>query len=204
MHDAEAVGDERVRELRELTGELGALGVDLGGLARVEPHVLQEGDLAVGQRLDRGLRGRADEVLRERDVLAEQLAQAGGDGRQGVLRVRRALGAAQVGQDDDARTGVGQPRQRGQGGADAAVVGDLRTVEGHVEVGADQDALAAQVAEGVDGLHELSRSGTGRQEGRSGFPSHDDVRVRRLADAHADVVVHAGERAVRASRRRTR
>src|SRR5699024_7247465 len=99
------------------------------------------------------LRARADEVARESHVLAEQLAEAGRDGSEGVGRVDRALGAAEVGHEDDLRPGAGQPGDRRQGGTDPAVVGDGRAVEGHVEVGADQYALVAQVAERVNGFH---------------------------------------------------
>ena len=155
MHDAEAVGHERVGERGELGGERGALGVDLGGLARVEADVLEQGDLAVLQRGDGRLGGLADDVRRERDGLAEQLAEAGGDGRERVLVLGRALGAAEVRGHDDARAGVEQRLERRERRADAAVVGDRRAVERHVEVGADQHALAAQVAEVLDGLHGL-------------------------------------------------
>ena len=75
VHDAEAVGHEHVGQLGQLAGQLGALGVDLGRLARVEPDVLQQGDLAVLQRGDRGLGGVADDVRRQRDRLAEQLGR---------------------------------------------------------------------------------------------------------------------------------
>jgi hypothetical protein len=58
-----------------------------------------------------------------------------------------------VGRDDDPRAGVDQPAQRGHRRLHPAVVGDGGAVQGDVEVGADQDALAAQVAEVVDRLH---------------------------------------------------
>jgi hypothetical protein len=58
-----------------------------------------------------------------------------------------------VGGDHHARPGVDEPAQRGHGGLDPAVVGDGRAVQGDVEVGAHQDAPAAQVAEVVDRLH---------------------------------------------------
>ncbi len=49
---------------------------------------------------------------------------------------------------DDVRAALGQPLDRRQRGADAEVVGDRAVVvERDVEVGADQDPLAAQVAE---------------------------------------------------------
>ncbi len=74
VHDAEAVGDERVAEGRELLREGAALGVVLRGLSRVEPQVLQHEHAAGLQGGDGLLRRRADRVRRERDRLAEQLA----------------------------------------------------------------------------------------------------------------------------------
>ncbi len=53
VHDAEPVGDERIGQRGQLVGERAALGVVLAGLARVEPDVLQQRDLAVGQAFDR-------------------------------------------------------------------------------------------------------------------------------------------------------
>ncbi len=153
VHDPEAVGDEDVCERGELAGELGALVVGLGGLAGVEAEVLEEQHLAVLERRGLGLGVVADGVLGEDDVGAEHLAEALRDRREGVLGLGGALGAAEVGADDDAGAGVGQALDRRGRGADAAVVGDGRAVERHVEVGPDEDALAAQVPEVAGGLH---------------------------------------------------
>jgi hypothetical protein len=40
-----------------------------------------------------------------------------------------------------------EPVQGGQGRSDAQVVGDRPVAEGHVEVGADEDSLALEVAQ---------------------------------------------------------
>jgi hypothetical protein len=61
-----------------------------------------------------------------------------------------------VGRHDHARTGGEQRLERREGRAHAAVVRDGGAVERHVEVGADEHALAAQVAEVLDGLHASS------------------------------------------------
>ena len=101
-------------------------------------------------------------VLHESDVGAQQLAQTGRDRAEGVLGVvRTGLRPAEVRGDDDPRTGVAQPLQGGDRGADAPVVGDGRAVQGDVEVGAHEHAptlrripveLGDQV---VEGLHSL-------------------------------------------------
>ena len=153
MDDAEAVGDEGVAELGVFAGEFFALFVDLGGLAGVVTHVLEQGDLALTQGGDGICGGGADDVGGQRDLHAGQLGEAGGDGGQGEGGVDLALGAAEVGHDDDLGTGVGQGLKGGQCCADAAIVGDDAVLQRNVEVGTDQDALAAQVAQGGNGPH---------------------------------------------------
>ena len=156
MDDAEAVGDERVAELGVLAGELFALLVDLGGLTGIETDVLEQGDLALTQGGD-GLGGRrANDVGGQRDLHTGKLSEALGDGGQREGGIDLALGAAEVGHDDDLGTGVGEGLEGRQRRADTAVVGDDAVLERNVEVGADEDALAAQVAQGGDGPHEES------------------------------------------------
>ena len=156
MNNAEAVGDEGVAELGVLAGQLLALLVDLGGLARVVADVLEQGDLALTQGGD-GLGGRgANDVGGQRDLHAGQLGEARGDGGQREGGIDLTLGAAEVGHDDDLGTGVGEGLEGRQRRTDTAVVGDDAVLERNVEVGADEDALAAQVAQGGDGPHEES------------------------------------------------
>ena len=103
VHDAEAVGDVGVGQRGEVVGERRALGVVLGGLAGVEPDVLQQGDVAVAEAGDDAPGVLADGVRGQGDVLAQQLAEPRGDRGEGVLRVRGALGTAQVRGEDDLR-----------------------------------------------------------------------------------------------------
>ena len=72
------------------------------------------------------------------------LAGARRDGREGELRVRRAVGTAEVGGHEHAGAGVAQGVQGGQAGADPAVVGDLEglLVQRDVQVGAQEHAPA--------------------------------------------------------------
>ena len=156
MDDTEAVGDERVAELGVLAGQFFALFVNLGGLASVVADVLEQGDLALTQGGDGLGGGRANDVGGQRDLHAGQLGEARGDGGQREGGIDLTLGAAEVGHDDDLGTGVGEGLEGRQRRADTAVVGDDAVLERNVEVGADEDALAAQVAQGGDGPHEES------------------------------------------------
>ena len=58
-----------------------------------------------------------------------------------------ATGSRADPQGPDRCTAVGQPVDRRLGGADPEVVGDRVPVEGHVEVGAHEDALAGEAIE---------------------------------------------------------
>lgn len=136
---AEAVADVDVREGGQPVGELAALGVVLGGLAGVEAQVLDDGDVAVVEARDHGRGGFADRVGRERHAPAQEFTQARGGGGEGEGGVRGALGAAQVGGDDDLGARVREGLHGGQHGADTAVVGDGAAVERDVQVGADED-----------------------------------------------------------------
>jgi hypothetical protein len=149
VHRAEAVGHVCVGKLGELVRELTPLGVVLAGLAGVEADVLEHGDLPVLEAPD-GLAGRvAHGVGGERDVEAEQLAEAYGDRPQRVAVLRLALRPAQVRGHDHPGAGLGQGLDGRDAGPDPAVVGDLRAVQGHVEVRPDQDPFSR------DALQEL-------------------------------------------------
>ena len=149
VHDAEAVGDEGVGERGELVGERAALGVVLAGLARVEPDVLQHRDLAVA---------RAPSTVAVALSPTVSVAKATGRAEQ-LAEPRRRPGAREY-----AGSGapLGRPRwatttTRAPASASAWMVGTLarirpssvivRAVERDVEVGADQDPLAPEVAE---------------------------------------------------------
>ena len=130
VHDAEAVRHERVAELSELRGERAALRVVLRRLARVEPEVLDDRDVAVLEGRDRLVGGLAHGVARERDRLAEQLRQSLCDRLEAVLRVGRAVGAAEVRADDDAGALVDEGVERGERCPHTAIVRDDRRPSG--------------------------------------------------------------------------
>ena len=157
VHRAERVVHVGVAERGELVGERAPLRVVLAGLALVEPQVLQQRDLPVGQVGHACPRRVADGVLGEVHRGAEQLTEPPGDRAEAELRVRRALRAAQVRADDHLRAGPHQRAQRRQDGPDPAVVADLPglLVERDVQVGAHQHAptrhpLGEQVVEVTD------------------------------------------------------
>ena len=105
----------QVGQLGQLVGEGAALGLVLARLPGVEAQVFQQCHLAVGQTGDDGPGRLPHRVAGEGDLAAEELTQTGGDRRERVLRVGRALGATEVRADDDAGTGLdelGDRRQR--------------------------------------------------------------------------------------------
>ena len=168
VHDPEPVGDEdalRPGQHGELAGQRGPLAVVLAGLPRVEADVLQQHHTARGQRSTAAFA--SSPCCTRATSVPSSDAQPGRDRGQRELRVvRTRLRAAEVGGDDDPRTGPAQPLQRGQRRTDPPVVGDGRTVERDVEVGAHEHAptlrripveLGDQI---VEGLHSLPLDAT--------------------------------------------
>ena len=137
VHDAEPVGDERAvlaGERGELEGERLALGVVLRRLARVEPDVLQQHDVAGGQA--HRARRRARSSGTGRPSSSPSRAATGASENRGSGRTLRP---PEVGGHDDLGHRVGQRGDRRDRGADPAVVGDLPgVVERDVEVRADE------------------------------------------------------------------
>jgi hypothetical protein len=96
---------------------------------------------------------------------AQQVAEAGGHLGEAHALVHLALGPAEVGRQDHLGAVVAQVGDRGQGGADAGVVGDGAVVVlGHVEVDPHQHALAAQFGTAEAGQGTL-RHGTTPESG---------------------------------------
>ena len=99
------------------------------------------------------MRGRADDVEGAGDGLVEELREADGDGQHAHRLDDLAVGAAEVGDEDDDCLAVAEVGDGGEGGADAGVVEDLLRflVDGDVEVDAHEDALAGDI-DVADGL----------------------------------------------------
>ena len=82
---------------------------------------------------------------RKDHVLSEQPSQPLRDGRQAEFWIELALGAAEVRAENDFAAVVDHTVDGRKRGTDPGVVGDLQgIVEGHVEIGADDDPLAGQ------------------------------------------------------------
>ena len=158
VHDTEAVGDKDVGQGGELLCEGLAFGVVLGGFCSVETDVFEQNDLAFTQLCDSCASGVPHGVFCQGDLGSGHFGQTFGNGSQRVVGVHLTLGASQVGGDDDLGTRVQQGAQGRQSGLDTAVIGDVLVgVKGDIEVGAHEDALALEVAQGLDGLHETSQ-----------------------------------------------
>src|SRR5215510_1841799 len=154
VRGAERVVHVHVAERRQLARE--RLVVRL--LAAVQPAVLEHRDLA---RARRHL-ARVDPVRLQRHRHAEELREPVRDRRERVLGFELAfLRPAEVRGDHHPRAGLQRVSDAGNRRADARVVGDLPgVVLRHVEIGADEHALAPQVKVGhaEDGHEERGKS----------------------------------------------
>ena len=125
VHDAEAVGHERVAERGELLGEGLALRLVLRGLPRVEPEVLEQGDVAVLQPVDGVLRAGADGVAARRSPACPAARRAAGRPAPGCTSHPGApSGRPEVGDHDHLRALSDQGVQGGNRRSHATVVRD--------------------------------------------------------------------------------
>src|SRR5699024_1328177 len=107
-----------------------------------EADVLQQQDVAVVQAIGALVSVLSRHVASQRHPLVETLSESLSNRRQGQLRVDLALGAAQVGGDDDASPLVQQGAQRRDGRVDTARVGDLPVSQRNVQVRTNQHVAA--------------------------------------------------------------
>src|SRR3954453_3095652 len=120
VYGAERVINVDVCERSKRVGVGGSLRFVLARLAGVEAHVLQQRDVGVAPDVACGARRR---VLDEGHVTTEQLAQAGRDRSEAVLRVRGAFRSAEVSAHHDPGAGIEQRADLRHAGADPPVVG---------------------------------------------------------------------------------
>jgi len=136
VSSAEGVVDEEISVGGELGGEVLVVLLLLG----VEADVLEENNVTV-LHFSHCLSDRDTNAIRDKgDGLAEELSEARGDGREGVLGLVSTLGAAQVGREEDLGTLGGQVLDGGDGTTDAGIISDLSLLERNVEVGTNENS----------------------------------------------------------------
>ncbi len=151
MRRRKGVVDENIAVLGEF--------VDKGGvvllLALMEAGVFEQQNVAVLHRGDRLRRRSADAVAGESHRALEQIFDRRGDGAQRVFLVGRALGATKMREQDHFPVLVGDFPDRRQHALDARRVRDAAFLHRHVEIHAQENALAADVyvVEGFEGGH---------------------------------------------------
>ncbi len=138
---AEGVVDVDLGEGGEALGEGGVVPL----LARVEAGVLEDEDVAVGERRHGRLGHRADAVGGEGDGRAEELPELLRHRGERVLRVGRPLRLAEVGGEDDPRSLLAGEADRREGLRDPRVVLHDAVLDRDVEVDAQEDAAAGEL-----------------------------------------------------------
>ncbi len=124
----------------------------------VDVHVLSCDQPLDELRVARLLAGIEAQVLEQLDV-GRELCEPRADRSHRVPLVGFALRTTEVAARRDVRAVLGEPLDRRERGSDAQVVDDLAVLEGHVEVRAEQDPLAAQVRKVFEEreLHRVAR-----------------------------------------------
>ena len=158
VHDPESVADESVGEGGPLCGQGLALSGVLAGLARVEPHVLEHGHVAVLHAADHLTRRRPTDVAGETHRSPQELGQPCGGRGERKGGVRRPPGSSEVRQHHHPRPRVAEPADGADAGPDSTVVGDhgratLVRAERHVQVAAHENRATGRL-EVVEGPHQ--------------------------------------------------
>ncbi len=154
------VVDVEIAERREAAGESRIVLL----LAGVEAQILEERNLARRQRRHDAFGRRADAILGKGDgPPADRPAERRHQRPQGEFRRGLALGTAEMRHDDDASA---PPRELGDGGRqplDPRRVRHSPVLHRHVEIGAQQHALAVdiEIVEGAEAGHRSSLIGAG-------------------------------------------
>jgi|GEM_PF-5421771 len=136
MGGAEGIHDKQIAE----RGHAPRQGLVVVGLAGVEAHVLAEHD-PTGIRHGIAVKP----VPHHRDLTAQQLAQPGSHRRHRGLGIERpGPGAAEMAHHHDPGTRRHQPLQGRQRSAQARLIADAPVLQRHVQILADQHALAGE------------------------------------------------------------
>ncbi len=149
VRDRESVVDVIIAQSGHRLGQLGIVLL----LAVVEARVLEHPDIARKHRRDRPLRLRPGAILDEAHRPARQAME-----RQHQLRGRHvgpdlAPGPPQMRQQEHDRAAVAKLEHGREHGLEPRVVGHARAVHRHVQIDADEHALAGQILrEVIEGL----------------------------------------------------
>ena len=140
MRARERIADEHIAELRERAREFRIVLF----LALMKAKVLENGDVAIRQRLNRRFGGRANGVLAEFHGPPEQVLQRLCDGTKRQLRIN-ALGPSEMRDHDDLRAAIAQRLEARNHAFETRRIGHLAVLDRHVEIGAHDHALSRDV-----------------------------------------------------------
>ena len=145
MRRAEGIVHVEVAEFRQGLGK----GRIVCFFTRMEPDVLEQGDVALIHVTDDFFRDLPDGVVTESDRMIDQRVQIIGDWPQRIFLNRLPFRPAEVRHQDRLRTVFAEIINRGKTFADAGVIGDgevpIALFRRHIEIDADQDTLSAHV-----------------------------------------------------------
>ena len=141
MGRTEGVVHVEVRQIRQRLGELGIVGL----LLAVKAQILEQDQLTGAQLADGVVHARTERIAGHADRASKQLREPVSDGLETQRVVDLALWTTQVARQDHARAALQQVADGGNAGANPRVVGDPPIVERYVEIGSQEDALAADV-----------------------------------------------------------
>ena len=162
LHGAAGIGRQLVAEalgrgMRAVRGREGVVDPDVAELGQfrdegrivlffflVEAGVFQAQDVAILHRGDRLLRRLADAIIGERDRLLDHARQCRGDGLERILVVA-PLRAAEMREQDHLAALVGYLGDGRRHALQPGRVGDAAVLHRHVEIDAQQHALALHV-----------------------------------------------------------
>src|SRR5256886_2638329 len=162
-------GAERIVDIKLAEGgQLPGKGRVVFGFAGIEADILQHHNLAVAHRPHSGLDRGTDAVLQVAHRPSHELAEPLRQRRGPVGVVDLAVGAAEMRDQDHARTALDQVLDRRERLADAGIVDDAAILDRDVEVDADQHALARDVEVANRGfLERAAQADVGSQFSRS-------------------------------------
>ena len=134
----EGIVDIYFPQFRQCGGKPGIIGL----FAWVEPEIFQKHDPARLKPTHYRRRRGTNAIRGKTHRAAQCLGQGCHQGRERHVGHRLAPGSAEMAEDDDHGTLIGELTDGGGNALDACRVTDLAVFEGHVKIDADQHALA--------------------------------------------------------------